>query len=424
MLASARCLLHAFEFFHSRVRPAMICWTMGQQAFNAAMILTLSLLNPGWTSPAATEAAEAARDDYYLVHRTYATFVEMHHKGIHKLAGVASSRLSAMLMQLHRTPSMSGFGRPEPPREAVDSVMGSTGMMLLEDPGLQGFINEGFSPLSFQMAGGQLHSVGVGVGVGVSGGGLGPGTGGAATTTTTGAGIGSPAWAARAAPSLTGSSTGSGMGSAVGGGGGGDLFLGGSGGAPTFPTSTTTAAAATTPATTGFGYGRDIDLGPSSLSYVRQGHDSGRSMSLSTSSMGAGTDLGSVTSMGPSTTRGPNTSMGMTTTPVGPNVGSNVGPSVGPNMNVGMDMSTVMEMGVVTGVGIAMDMNRYGTTATTVEQQQLQHHQQQQHQQQHQHRQTSHRSSSSSFATSDSDRPPVGPKPAALRMAQTTMSRA
>ncbi len=187
VLASARCLLHAFEFFHTRVRAAMICWTMGQQAFNAAMILTLSLLQPIWTSAA---GAEAARDDYYLVHRTYATFVEMHHKGIHKLAGVACSKLSALLMQLHPVPSSSNFGRQEPPREALDTVMGSTGMILLEDPGLQGFVSEGFSPLGFQMAGAQLPAHGFGN----------PSTNPSTSGFGAGFGIGSPGWSARAAP--------------------------------------------------------------------------------------------------------------------------------------------------------------------------------------------------------------------------------
>ena len=186
VLASARALLHAFEFFHTRVRVAMICWTMGQQAFNASMILTLSLLNPAATT--SPRHIEAARNDYYIVHRTYATFVEMQHKGIHRLAGVACSKLSALLMQLHPPPdpSSSMFSDPytalrPPTLEGEDSVMGNTGMFLLEDPGLQGFVEGGFAPLGFQMAGGALPAQGMG--------------------------IGSPGWAARAAL-LPGSMTG------------------------------------------------------------------------------------------------------------------------------------------------------------------------------------------------------------------------
>ena len=158
----------------------MICWTMGQQAFNAAMILTLSLLHPSWWSPV---AAHAARNDYHLVHRAYATFVEMHHKGIHRLAGVACSKLSGLLMQLHPAPpASSGFERPAPPREAMDSVMGNTGMMLLEDPGLQSFVEDAFAPLGFQMIGGSPPTQGMGPGIG----------------------IGSPGWAARPVPTTGG----------------------------------------------------------------------------------------------------------------------------------------------------------------------------------------------------------------------------
>lgn len=258
VLDSARSLLYAFEFFHTRVRVAMICWTMGQQAFNAAMILTLSLLHPVWTS---AEAAEAARDDYYLVHRAYATFVEMHHKGIHKLAGVACTKLSALLMQLHPVPTGSGFGRPEPPREAMDTVMGSTGMVLLEDPGLQGFVAEGFSPLGFQMAGGQLPAHGLGsAGVGV------------------GAGIGSPGWSARAAPPMPVSSSPSTTTGAVGTGFGAPFgpaapaaaaataAVGGGGAPPAFPYPATAMPGPT--------YGRDVGLGSSQQVQGRSGSGS------------------------------------------------------------------------------------------------------------------------------------------------------
>ncbi len=204
----------------------MICWTMGQQAFNAAMILTLSLLNPSPTSPS-SGAATASRDDYYLVHRTYATFVEMHHKGIHRLAGVACTKLSGLLMQLHPAPSSAGFGQPAPPREAMDSVMGGTGMMLLEDPGLQGFVEDAFAPLGFQMAGGELPPRGMGgdsyptANVDTAGAGaemnMNVGMG-------MGMGIGSPGWAARPAPAIPSTSTSAmmaGPSSAMGGGGSG-----------------------------------------------------------------------------------------------------------------------------------------------------------------------------------------------------------
>ncbi|KAI9785591.1 MAG: hypothetical protein M1835_003314 [Candelina submexicana] len=131
VLMSCRALLTAFEFFSTRVRAAMICWTMGQQAFNAAMILTLAMME------------DDDDRDMGLVHRTYNTFSEMNQKGIHKLAGMAVEKLGSLI---------KGF------EESAETVMGNTGMILLEDPGLQGFIGEGFAPLGFQMAGRDLPS--------------------------------------------------------------------------------------------------------------------------------------------------------------------------------------------------------------------------------------------------------------------------
>ncbi|KAL2051402.1 hypothetical protein ABVK25_008269 [Lepraria finkii] len=130
VLASSRALLVAFEYFHIRVRPALICWTMGQMGFNAAMILLLSMLETGDTQ------------DLAAVQHTYSTFLEMNKLGIHKFAGAAVERLG-IIMKEFRT------GDPE-----NETVMGSQGMMLLEDPGLQGSLPETYSPLSFEMAGG------------------------------------------------------------------------------------------------------------------------------------------------------------------------------------------------------------------------------------------------------------------------------
>ena len=130
VLMSCRALLVAFQFFSTRVRAAMICWTMGQMAFNAAMILLLSMLETGDTQ------------DLGGVQHTYSTFLEMNKLGIHKLAGAAVERLGLLMKE---------FRAGDP---ANETVMGQQGMMLLEDPGLQGSMPESFSPLSFQMAGG------------------------------------------------------------------------------------------------------------------------------------------------------------------------------------------------------------------------------------------------------------------------------
>lgn len=139
VLASCRELLHGFAFFHTRVRAAMICWTTGQHAFNASMILVLSAL----------ETREI--DDLEIVKRTYSIFLEMNKLGIHKLAGAAVERLGGLMKEFQSGES------------AKETVMGRQGMILLEDPGLPNFSDkQSFSPLGFQMAGGALENDGAG----------------------------------------------------------------------------------------------------------------------------------------------------------------------------------------------------------------------------------------------------------------------
>jgi hypothetical protein len=128
ILKSCRELLKAFTFFKLRLRPAMMCWTMGQQAFNAAMILTVSMVETGSTA------------DWSAVSRAYYTFAEMRDKGIHQLARLACERLMDLFKNLRNA-------------DTKEKVMSQNGMVLLEDPGLQGFIPEKYRPLTFQMAG-------------------------------------------------------------------------------------------------------------------------------------------------------------------------------------------------------------------------------------------------------------------------------
>ncbi|KAI4259000.1 MAG: hypothetical protein L6R42_004808 [Xanthoria sp. 1 TBL-2021] len=125
VLQSCRAVLHAFDFLHTRVPAGLVCWTTGQQAFNAAMLLVYAML----------ETNEAT--DLEAVQRAYTAFLDMQRLGIHRLAGAAVDRLGGLLKEVP-----SG----ETPREAI---MGPSGMLLLEDPGLQGFLDGGFSPLSF-----------------------------------------------------------------------------------------------------------------------------------------------------------------------------------------------------------------------------------------------------------------------------------
>lgn len=132
VLDSCRALLRGFEFFQRRVPAAMICWTMGQMAFNAAMILMLSML-------------ETKEDtDLRAIQHTYTTFIDMNKLGIHKLAGAAVERLGSLMKDLHSEETIK------------EKVMGQQGMILLENAELPGFSPDAFSPLNYQMAGGAM----------------------------------------------------------------------------------------------------------------------------------------------------------------------------------------------------------------------------------------------------------------------------
>jgi hypothetical protein len=144
------------------VPSALVDWTIGQQAFNACMILLLDAIEVG------------SLDHIERVEMAYLIFVEMDKTDMHQLTGLAMSRIAEGLTQLRQMEekakseaiSSSPTGRKTLPngRHTIsptgndnsydwdmdpkattnrtheflhDSVMGATGMFLLEDPGLQ-----------------------------------------------------------------------------------------------------------------------------------------------------------------------------------------------------------------------------------------------------------------------------------------------
>lgn len=175
VLSSSEDLLTAFLFFYARIPAALICWTLGQQAFNSCMILLLD----------ATETGNLGR--IWKVEKAYAVFKELENNGVHKLASLAVERISWGLEKLRkmkdqidrgivgagniRAAPVTSFRRGEiqgcdtamrtaSGSEAIlgsgqmhDTVMGNTGMLLLEDPGLQSFVAEAFTPMTWAIAG-------------------------------------------------------------------------------------------------------------------------------------------------------------------------------------------------------------------------------------------------------------------------------
>ena len=143
VLDSCRGLLHAFNFLHTRCRAALIDWTMTQHAFNASMLLTLSMYE--------THDPQ----DLQPVQLALTAFEEMSKLGIHRLAGAAVERLRALLR---------GGERPK------DTVMGQQGMYILETSGVPVFQEEMHPfhhhsvPFTFNHIPSDLLASGVGLG--------------------------------------------------------------------------------------------------------------------------------------------------------------------------------------------------------------------------------------------------------------------
>lgn len=75
-------LLQTFLFFSHRHPAVLICWTIGQQAFNAAMIIIL-------------DACETENDqNMWLVGQAFTVFSHMQQNGVHEIAKLAVNRIS------------------------------------------------------------------------------------------------------------------------------------------------------------------------------------------------------------------------------------------------------------------------------------------------------------------------------------------
>jgi hypothetical protein len=133
---------------------------MGQQAFNSCMILLLDALEQGRVTSGACKVEKASVIFQAL-------------RSVHKLAGLAVEKISWGLEELRnvteRSPvphesreyygdddKMQGVGskvRQGSRAMYEETVMGATGMLLLEDPGLQKFDPEPFAPIAWNIAG-------------------------------------------------------------------------------------------------------------------------------------------------------------------------------------------------------------------------------------------------------------------------------
>ena len=113
VLTSCREVLLAFRFLHIRVRPSVLPWTTGQQAFNAGIILLLSMLETGDSG------------DMRVIQSTCNTFITMDKLGFNKFARVAAKKLDTLMSDLRDGKILS------------ETVMGKEGMFLPEEANLR-----------------------------------------------------------------------------------------------------------------------------------------------------------------------------------------------------------------------------------------------------------------------------------------------
>ena len=163
VINSSVSILQTFLFFYHRNPAVLMCWSIGQQAFNACMILLLD----AWET-------ESGENNAWLADQVYAVFRQLQINGVHRLAELAAQRIEAAIISLRNkreerqdakvamSRRASEHSQPQLHLDTAsmtdwtgDTVMGNTGMFLLEDPGLQYPQASPFTPLGWNMAGSQ-----------------------------------------------------------------------------------------------------------------------------------------------------------------------------------------------------------------------------------------------------------------------------
>ncbi|CAA9961076.1 Fungal trans multi-domain protein [Pyrenophora teres f. maculata] len=168
LIASSEDIISAFLFFHRREPSALVDWTIGQQAFNSCMILLLDAIERRTITYGSSKAEEALH-----------VFKILKSNHVHIFAGRAVDKIEKGFKELHDTITQTN----DPDYQArlqqwnnkvisgtrqdkamlgsggVQTVMGRTGMLLIEGADLQAFVKEEFSPTSWDMPSTWLHSV-------------------------------------------------------------------------------------------------------------------------------------------------------------------------------------------------------------------------------------------------------------------------
>lgn len=135
VISSCHEVLSAFSFIHQRIPIGLAYWEVGQQAFNAAMILGLNIIETRDLTDFRTVVA--ARD----------IFGEMQVNFICQASKLAVSRINTVLEAINGS-------RPN----LDEKVMSNCGMILAEDPEIRGAVGETYNPMTPRLSdGGRLR---------------------------------------------------------------------------------------------------------------------------------------------------------------------------------------------------------------------------------------------------------------------------
>jgi hypothetical protein len=133
---------------------------MAQQAFNSCMILLLDALECRAITAGAmkTEKAFVVFQDLQNVHTLATLAVERISWGLKKLHDVTRSAAGSSASRDYQVNDADMQGTWSEAMRGThamceDTVMNATGMFLLEEPGLQGFVPEAFAPIAWNLGG-------------------------------------------------------------------------------------------------------------------------------------------------------------------------------------------------------------------------------------------------------------------------------
>ncbi|KAL2003064.1 hypothetical protein VTN02DRAFT_5142 [Thermoascus thermophilus] len=155
VISSCHEVLRTFFYCRKNIPISLVHWSLGQQAFNAAMLLTLNML----------ERRPSNRADYEAVASAYNIFREMQEKSVSRPAKIAVERLKGVLdavtaMQnndyAHHQQQQQQQQQPPPPPKLreTETVMSNRGMILIEDPEIRVTGSNGnvyYAPTGFRL---------------------------------------------------------------------------------------------------------------------------------------------------------------------------------------------------------------------------------------------------------------------------------